>query len=125
MRLPHSCKSARFLRIVLKARESENIRSHRGVVVLSESFVAERCSAASVSKGDADAAYLPVLGICTKGMFFLDPTDTVTFGYGRTPKESALTKETRLGHDLSSHPGGTGVLASHLQGGGKVGDDHR
>ena len=40
-------------------------------------------------------------------------------------KESALTKETRLGHDLSSHPGGTGELASHLQGGGKVGDDHR
>ena len=40
-------------------------------------------------------------------------------------KESALTHETRLGHDLSSHPGGTGVLASHLQGGGKVGDDHR
>ena len=55
-----------------------------------------------MSKGDADAACLPVLGTCAKGMFFLDPTDTITFGYGRTPKESALTKETRLGHDLSN-----------------------
>ena len=42
MRLPHSCKSARFLRMVLKARESENVRSHGGVVVLAESFVAVR-----------------------------------------------------------------------------------
>ena len=102
-----------------------NPRTSEAIAVLLCSLNLSSLSAASVSKGDADAAYLPVLNICTKGMFFLDPTDTVTFGYGRTPKESALAKETRLGHDLSSHPGGTGVLASHLQGGGKVGDDHR